>query len=195
MREKNAQSSSIDFTEFHCVYQIDRFGYGIMNPNNPLMIIPGNHVTSGYCVNGKNALSQFYGDPTTNASGFTDYCAAVNQMGVHVHWIIDSSSVNVHYYRRDKREFDQNIEENTLMTDTCVVGNTESGVGSASDTVLSNLHLTLYSDPNPSPILTFVASGWLDFDNEATLNIGSSTNTGSDLVFAGTSRGGTIRHR
>ncbi len=181
---KYSNNADTDFTEFHCLYQIARADSGILNPNNPLMIIPGSHVVMGYCVNGMSTLGNFYNDPATNGLGITEYCAAVNQMGIHVHWTIDSGSI--HYYRRDKREFDQNIEENTLMTDTCVVGNTESGVGSASDTLLSNLYLTLYTDPNWEPSLDVVSNGWLDFDNDATLNIGSSEDAGGDFVILGT---------
>jgi hypothetical protein len=186
----NSNSPGLDFTEFHALYQLDRTGYGIVDSNKPLMIIPGSNVTHGFCVNG-NGSSAFYNDPTVNGLGITDYCGAVNQMGVHVHWIIDSSGTNVHYYRRDKREFDQSIEENTLMVDECDVGNAESGVGSSTDTLLSNLILTLYTDPSNEAGLLIASNGWLDFDSGATLNIGSSSESGSDFVNVGTYLGFT----
>ncbi len=191
-------SGAGDFKEFHCLYVLNHTSgtTGPVGGNYPLMIIPNFYPGNGYCISGDNVhfypLGLFpYYDPIA-ATGHEPflYVGAVNQMGIHTHWIADSSAVNTHYYRRDKREFDQNIEENTLMTDTCVVGNTESGVGTASPTVLSNLYLTFYTDPATYAVPTYdlvdvVSFGWLDFDNAATLNIGSSSYSGSDFVIVG----------
>ncbi len=187
----NAGMGGNDFTEFHCLYQIDRSGSFIPPShhaaNNPLMIIPGNHAAMGYCVSG-GGTSSFYDDPGTNPIGFTAYCGAVNQMGIHVHWTGEPSGD--HFYCRDIREFDQDIEENTLMTAECDLGNAESLVGINSPTVHSNLDITLYSDPNTS--LQTGRPVWIGnllFDGDASLNIGSSSETGADLVIAGATFG------
>ncbi len=182
-----------DFEEFHCLYVLNHTSgtTGPVGGDYPLMIIPNYFPANGYCVSGDNVhlhpLGLFpYYDPISEAGNEPFlYVGAVNQMGIHTHWIADSLSVNTHYYRRDKREFDQNIEENTLMTDTCVIGNSESRVGTASPTLLTNLYLTLYTDPNTyaNTEIDVVSNSWLDFDNEATLNIGSGSYSGSDFVF------------
>ncbi len=182
-------SSAMDFTGFHCLYQLQRSNtqtsYGHMitetytftstpSSNNPLMIIPGSNVGNGFCVNG-NGSSAFFADPAAMGLDFDGYCGAVNQMGVHVHW----TSSTTHFYRRDLHKFDQNIEENTLMTDVCEVANISSTVPE----VLPNLTLTLYGDPTTN--LFYTGFGNLCFDNSATLNIGSSTDAGADFVIAG----------
>ncbi|MGI0133983.1 MAG: hypothetical protein ACREBW_03380, partial [Candidatus Micrarchaeaceae archaeon] len=110
--------------------------------------------------------------PIANAHGSMQYAGAVNQMGVHVHWV----TANTHFYARDLREFDQDIEENTLLTDVCVVGKSESGVGTSSPSVLSGLHLTLFSDPGNT--VPNSEKPTLEFDNGASLNIGSNSSTG-----------------
>ncbi len=186
-------NDAVDFTEFHCLYQLLRSGYdigeyGTPAANSPLMIIPGSNVASGYCVNG-NGPGAFYDDPGTNPIGFAAYCGAVNQMGIHVHWTDGNGD---HYYRRDIREFDQDIEENTLLTDSCDVGNSRSQVGTSSPTVHSNLYFTLYADPNNSVCEALVnASPYhaeitdLNFEDGATLNIGSSSYSKADFVIVG----------
>ncbi len=187
-------NSTQDFTEFHCLYQLQRSNtqtsYGHMitetytftstpSSNNPLMIITGNNVGNGFCVNGDGS-STFFPDPAATGLDFDGYCGAVNQMGVHVHW----TGGGTHFYCRDKREFDQNIEENTLLTDTCYIGNSKSGVGTSSPELLSNLTLTLYGDPTTNTF--YNGYGNLLFDNSSSLNIGSSTDAGADFVIAGT---------
>ncbi len=112
-----------DFTEFHCLYQLQRSNtqtsYGQMitesytftstpTPNNPLMIIPGSNVLKGFCVNGETSTT-FFDDPAPSSLNFDGYCGAVNQMGIHVHWITNGTTPT-HFYRRDLRKFDQNIE-------------------------------------------------------------------------------------
>ena len=177
----SALPATADFTGFHCLYQLVRTGgTNIPTSNNPLMIIPGNSAVSGFCVNG-NGTSTFFDDPVASNLNFDGYCGAVNQMGVHVHWITNGTTPT-HFYRRDLRKFDQNIEENTLMTGECEVADVSPG-----PTLLSNLTLTLFSDPlDPFPLDS--TAGNLVFDNGATLNIGSTTptvNTGGDFVNVG----------
>ncbi len=171
------------FEEFHCLYVLNHISgtTGPVGGDYPLMIIPNFYPAHGYCVSGNNihfhpfGLFPYYDPIAPIAHQPFLYVCAVNQMGVHTHWAADSSSINLHYYCRDKREFDQNIEENTLITDTCVVGNTESGVGTASPVVLSNLYFTVYTDPSTDVGLDFVSNAWLDFDDDAALNIGTTS--------------------
>ncbi len=172
----NSSDHVVEFTQFHCLYQLVRTG-GTNTPsaNNPLMIIRDHDVGNGFCVSASSSTT-FLADPVASGNNYDGYCGAVNQMGVHVHW----ASVDSNYYCRDLRKFDQAIEENTLMTDVCEVAD----ISSAVPEVLPNLILTLYGDPATNSFYT--GFGNLCFDNNATLNIGSSTDAGADFVIAGT---------
>src|SRR5581483_3867977 len=142
---ENASSSltTSTFTEFHCLYQLDRSSVFTGSAGEyPLMIIPGSAASSGYCVSEASSTT-FDEDPITNGNSIMQYCAAVNQMGIHVHWI----SSNHHFYCRDNRNIDQNIEENTLVTDICNVDDGTGHGGSLTPTLLSGLTMAVYSDP------------------------------------------------
>ncbi|HET6399884.1 MAG TPA: T9SS type A sorting domain-containing protein [Candidatus Kapabacteria bacterium] len=168
-----------NFNGFHCLYRLDRSGTHMGTAGqSPLMIIPSSNAGAGYCAS-ESSGTAFLDDPVVNAHGVMQYCGAVNQMGIHVHWITSST----HYYTRDKHEFDQNIEENTLMTDECDIGKTTSGVGTSSPELLPNLILTVYGDPTTNTMYT--GFGNVVFDDHATLNIGSSTDAGADFAIAG----------
>ncbi|GEM_PF-2616668 len=182
----NSSSATSSFTEFHCLYRLNRTTAGFVILNQPLMIIPGSNAGNGFCVSG-NGSNAFFPDPSTNSNGVAQYCAAVNQMGIHVHWINTGGTAPTHYYRRDNREIDQDIEENTLLTDECDIGNTRSGVGILSPTLRSNKRLTLYSDPTYQDSY-YTGSSNLVFDNGSTLFIGSSAQTAADFVMTGVYR-------
>jgi len=70
------------------------------------------------------------------------YVAAVNQMGIHIHWRENGN----HWYARDRnRTFNEDIEENTLATFTCKVQPQYNG---ANITVSPGKTLTVWTDPN-----------------------------------------------
>ena len=155
--------------EFHCLYQYDLHATG----QYPLCIVRGSDVDAdwppqpdGLTDDTRLVLNQTGGAMSTiedNPSGDEgtinpEYVAAVNQMGIHVHWRSQDpiSEVWTHYYARDmNRTFDEPIEENTLMTDQCTVSDgTATGTnhgGTNGATILNGLEMTIWTDPNYGP--------------------------------------------
>ncbi len=183
------------FDEFHCLYVLNHSGgtinVGAKGGTNPLMIIANNDPSKGYFVSGGTSTGDFpYFDPVATGSHQPClYVGAANQMGIHPHWLADSSGVRLHYYRRDLRYFDQNIEENTLVTDLCKVADGSGHGGSLTPTLLQGLTMTLYSDPSGqvdyagSAQLTILAG---TSPNVVTLKIGDgSTNTSGSFKIVG----------
>ncbi|HET9137225.1 MAG TPA: hypothetical protein VFO76_11345, partial [Candidatus Kapabacteria bacterium] len=83
-----------------------------------------------------------------------NYVGAVNQMGIHVHWRVESSGE--HFYARDiSKNFNGYIEENTLITNDCYVGPSSIG-GAATDgyctagngSGFTPRKVTIWTDPN-----------------------------------------------
>ncbi len=148
-----------NFDEYHCMYQLARTYTG--GSHRPLMIIHGALVnnslgpkrclnfTNGYLTPGTvffrpDTFHSFYADPGLNTDGgdTDNYVGAVNQMGIHTHW----RNGTQHYYLRDTRIFDENIEENTLVTeDAFVIDGTTHG-GTYTPTIQPGKTMTLWSD-------------------------------------------------
>ncbi len=169
----NAGSTNpaVNFTEFHSLYRLDRSSVCTSaNGEDPLLIIRTSVVATAFCVSEANGTT-FLDDPVANANGITQFCGAVNQMGIHVHWISSSD----HFYARDRREFDQDIEENTLMTETCIVH---------SPCAFTKSYLVLYSDPSTSGASGYTGSGYLSITNGAKLAINPSGG-GGDFIDLG----------
>lgn len=105
---------------FHCLYQLNYQTPG--GPVRPIVIVRGQ--ANGYWPNSLDTrlvLNQGGGlllaNPIAHPNSLSPqpYVAAINQMGIHVHWhAYDNNGNIVHYYSRDmNRTFDENIEENT----------------------------------------------------------------------------------
>jgi len=72
-------------------------------------------------------------------------------MGIHVHWhAYDSvNSAIAHYYSRDtSRTFDEDIDENTLVTDICTVSDGSAHDGTVGATILQTDTMAIWTDPN-----------------------------------------------
>jgi hypothetical protein len=194
--------------EFHCLYQYDLGSSS--SPRYPLCIVRGADVTAAY----PNLYSTYSPDPSLedtrlvlNQSGGTLqndptnnwYVGAVNQMGIHVHWIAPNSSMQpTHFYARDTgRTLDEWIDENTLVTDICTVSDgsstgTNHG-GQKGATISQGVELSVWTDPNYGSNPTDLTGDWglyqprditiidshvgtLDFINDGTqLLVGSQT--------------------
>ncbi len=130
--------------QFHCVYQMTT----PPTYSNPLQIVQGCDNNTFGVADTRLILNQsgsaLLGDPTK-------YVAAVNQMGIHVHWLSNDGG-GTHYYARDTgRAFDEPIEENTLVTNRCTVANGTSHGGTVGATVTRGSQVTVWSDPNYGP--------------------------------------------
>jgi hypothetical protein len=148
---------------FHCLYQLDA-----TYPDGerfPLVIARGadngtsNAPDAASIGDTRLVLNQdtnrvLQNDPLPNTNlASTDggwYVAAANQMGIHVHWRAYDASYNVvHFYARDtSRTFDEDIDENTLVTDICSVSDGTAHGGTAGATVLPGKQMTIWTDPN-----------------------------------------------
>ncbi|MDP4198114.1 MAG: hypothetical protein Q8922_01640 [Bacteroidota bacterium] len=97
----------------------------------------------------------------------TSYVAAVNQMGIHVHW---RTATNIHYYARDmNRAFDEDIEENTLVTDQCTVSDGTAHGGTV-EAEITWPTMSIWTDPNYGFSTTDVNSGLYQPIDVTTLN-------------------------
>jgi hypothetical protein len=190
-----------NFDEYHCMYQLARTYIG--GSHRPLMIIhgavvhntlgprvclnyAGTNTTPGTIIDRPNSSHAFYADPALNEDGgdTDNYVGAVNQMGIHCHWRSDSQ----HYYIRDQRMFDEDIEENTLATEEEYVNNGTSHGGTNGATVLPGKTMTLWTSrsvPDESfasgtSILQFPDTG----ESYASTNlvVGTGSDTTSKIV-------------
>ncbi|HET6402942.1 MAG TPA: T9SS type A sorting domain-containing protein [Candidatus Kapabacteria bacterium] len=144
----------VPFNQFHCLYQCNQSDIGRL----PMMIVQGDDNGSCTTTDERLVMNQVFPVPPTAALLPDDpatYCAAVNQMGIHVHW---RTIEGVHFYSRDlNRTFDEDIDENTLVTDQCTVsdGSGHGGsVGSATvwvDNNSWNRQISVWTDPNYGP--------------------------------------------
>jgi hypothetical protein len=158
-------TSSHPFKQFHCLYRLT------VHPNsgsnkNPLCIIRsfdngwgGNHQDRG----DQRVLLNRHGDQSLRDFSLIDddptsYVGAVNQMGVHIHWRIGGSTPT-HFYVRDIRSFDEDIEEMTLATNTCTITDGRDHGGTQDAKVLDGLKFTLWTDPNYGASSTLTTSG------------------------------------
>ncbi len=163
--DENSNNNN-SYDQFHCVYRLEADYASPTRTTYPLMIVEGYD----------NAAPQPFADPTTDtrlnlnvngqqglpapANG-SSYVAAVNQMGIHVHWRSGTvgAGTGTHFYARDagpttasdghySRAFDEPIEENTLVTDLCYVADSLTHVGTSGAMILPGKTLTIWSDPN-----------------------------------------------
>ncbi|MEI8135356.1 MAG: hypothetical protein WCH46_09865 [bacterium] len=163
------------YNQFHCLYQIKLSNNGSVI-KNPLILIRGADNNFGYNPNSNTHDTRVLLNQETGSvilSDPTSYSGAINQMGIHIHWKEGSN----HYYVRDVRAFDEDIEENTLATNLCIVKDGTEHGGSANPTVLDGLKFTLWTDPNYGASSTDYYSGAYRSDV-----IGSSSTTGFNYI-------------
>ena len=157
------------YDQFHCLYQLDLSGFPGQPPNQtyPLLIVrnsdngetnPLQPNPNGSTADTRLVLNQVEMSPPPPQPQLlqypASYCAAVNQMGIHVHWRSQANegSPVIHYYSRDmNRTFDEDIDENTLVTDQCTVSNGTGHGGRVGAKVDVNKEMTVWTDPNYGP--------------------------------------------
>ncbi len=132
------------FNQFHCLYQLDLS----QDPGQqttemyPLLIVRGRDNGTCATTDERLVLNQEVPVPITPElmSDPNTYCAAVNQMGIHVHWRAPAvfNGPMTHYYARDtSRTFDEPIDENTLVTDQCKVSDGTAHGGTVGATIIA----------------------------------------------------------
>ncbi len=188
-----------NFDEYHCMYQLQRSYPG--GSHRPLMMIhgamvsntlgprvclnyAGTNTTPGTIIDRPDTLHRFYSDPGLNLDGgdTDNYVGAVNQMGIHCHW----RNGTQHYYLRDRRMFDEDIEENTLATEDVYIDNGTSHGGNYTPTVQPGKTMTLWSDYRITSGDTGICT--LQFPDtgvnhaSAALVVGTGSDTGSNFV-------------
>ncbi len=161
------------YDQFHCLYQLD-LSQNPGQPANeyyPLLIVRNSdngevnppQPKTGSTADTRLVLSQLETTPPPPVPQLlpdpTTYCAAVNQMGIHVHWRVGVAPNGIHYYARDmgqttaidhhySRAFNENIDENTLVTDRCIVSDGSTHGGTVGARVLGGHRLSIWTDPN-----------------------------------------------
>lgn len=154
------------YEEYHCLYQLrnnlNRNGTppppeelsplcmvrddnnGIINANEPnTRTILNRQIIQG--------VKSFVPNPNSDYVNGPNYVGAPNQMGLHIRWKEVGSGVTSgsgSFYMRDTRTFDEDIDENSLVTYDCYVadGTTHDGTLGAQSRI--NTCITLWTDPN-----------------------------------------------
>lgn len=168
------------YDQFHCLYQLDLSQAQAVPPSEyyPLLIVrntdngetnPIQPDPNGSTADTRLVLNQLSPIPINREllESPTTYCAAVNQMGIHVHWRAPQvfNGPMTHYYARDCDvtttghycgAFDEPIDENTLVTDSCTVtdGTWHGGTVGAiiiNQLVNDNTTMAVWTDPNYGP--------------------------------------------
>ena len=100
------------YDQFHCLYQLDIITSPAPGPppivSEPLMIVRGHDNGSLSTTDTRLVLNQdSSGSLQPNPDG-NWYVGAINQMGIHVHWLSTFAGTTTHYYARDtSRGFDR----------------------------------------------------------------------------------------
>jgi len=155
---------------FHCVYREHITDVEDVN-HNPLVVMQAWYNGTTYpatttetrlvlMLQSPLGVPFWLGDPDAFVDGNPVlYVAAVNQMGIHIHWHAQdltpggNPSFQAHYYARDMtRTFDEPIEENTLVTDLCNVTDGYNAPNNHGGTVGAELlpgkNMLVWTDPN-----------------------------------------------
>ena len=129
------------YNQFHCMYQLMAT---ISSANQkPLMI--ARDFDNGVPTSGTSDTRMWLNRDGGGYQGdVASHIGAVNQMGIHLHWRIGSD----HFYARDVRLFDEDIEENTLVTNSCIIGDGTSHGGTSGALLEDGTKMTVWSDPN-----------------------------------------------
>ncbi|MGI0134377.1 MAG: hypothetical protein ACREBW_05415, partial [Candidatus Micrarchaeaceae archaeon] len=156
--------------QIHCLYEYDLGSGAAPGKLYPLEIVRGSDIAAHFPVepdpsfppygpNTSLVVNQSGGalmnDPDEHAGALHWYVGAVNQMGIHIHWHAPdgASPPNpTHYYARDMfRTFDEDIDENTLVTDQCTVSNGTAHGGYVGAYLDGGHRMTVWTDPNYGP--------------------------------------------
>jgi hypothetical protein len=148
------------YDEFHCLYLLN----GVSSTqfplvNTALLIVCGNHNSifgvgtgpSPRIINRQFTTSWIWNDGEINTNYIT---SSVNQMGIHAYWngLITGGS-QPQFYSRDTRSFDEDIEENTLVSGACLIrdgssSGTNNHGGTAGAMLLPGRTMSIWTDPN-----------------------------------------------
>lgn len=204
------------YDEFHCVYRLIGEFSATTHHDPILMIVNG--CNTGFTSSARNnsdasldsrmVINRTRSANNTNWTWMpspknTDgnhpstYTASVNQMGIHVFYEGDSNGDLTFecYYKRDSRAFDEDIEENTLVTNKCYVTDGTSHGGQVGATLLPNKFMTLWTDPNFNNSALYTRSSTLsDYWNNANLFIygNAALNIGNNTTDASPNAGATL---
>lgn len=144
------------YKQYHCLYQpVFQNNSNGNDIFSPLMLIRGcdNGFPYAGTADTRLLLNRIAGNAILEDP--VSWVAAVNQMGLHIHWRSYGSNgaTPTHYYVRNNRTFDEPIEENTLVTNDCIVSDGSSSGsnnhgGTAGAMLSNNVKFTIWSDPN-----------------------------------------------
>ncbi len=142
------QNLTNGYNQYHCLYQPLYQNNSTNVFINPLVILRG--FDNGFANAGTPDTRLLLNQTGTILEDPTSYCAAVNQMGVHIHWRSNGTDgmTPTHYYVRDIRVFDEPIEEHTLLTNKCMVADGTSHGGTSGALLEDGVKMTIWSDPN-----------------------------------------------
>ncbi|HET9136291.1 MAG TPA: hypothetical protein VFO76_06635, partial [Candidatus Kapabacteria bacterium] len=138
---------SATYNQFHCLYQLS-----ITKPSSvvikPLIIIRGcdNNFGNSGSPETRLLINRGVGGGISSSDPDAGYVAAINQMGIHVHWRV--SSTGIHNYARLLRYFDEPIEENTLVTNDTYIKDGSGHGGTPGARLVGGRKLTVWTDPN-----------------------------------------------
>ncbi len=215
----DGQKDSDQYNEYHCLYQLynnyDRYGNhtNAVGKLYPLFIV---HDDDNGLINATDPPTRTQiGRKITHVGPVNDtawianpqpgnYCAAVNQMGIHPRWYLDfpdpyfDALKTSSFYARDIRRFDERIDENTLATYDCYVGDGTSHNGIDTPMVRDHKFFTLWTEPiqgvkptnnglvlpTGNPSQPYFHNGRLIFEDDSVrFTIGPSTNNATQAVF------------
>jgi hypothetical protein len=141
-----------EYDEFHCLYSVYQFVGG--EAKKPVLIVRGTNNGFFGATNTITPLSRFSlngGTSWQRTLGHIDdeYVLSVNQMGLFASWrAADTGNYERVIFTRDtSRRFDEAIEENTLVSHRCFVGDGTTHLGTPGATLANGLKMTLWTDP------------------------------------------------
>ena len=186
--------ASTVFISMNAVYVYGRDGE-FSNSVIAMLIMRSTH--NGGCGDGSlidDTRTLFNRHPDEPASSPNlGYVAAINQMGIHLHWRSGETGSGAHTYARDlNRKFDEPIEENTIVTNTCQIADGTSHGGTAGAKLVNGKNMLIWTDPNygadatipdgfqdgtyqPSE-LNLRPAGTLELSGSVKLNVGDGNN-------------------
>ncbi len=137
---------------FHCVYRMNAvYVYGAIS-NSGIAMLSMKSTHNGGCGDGSESddtRTPLFVPYPSSTSPNAGYVAAVNQMGIHVHWRSGVTGSGTHFYARDfNRYFDEPIEENTIVTSTCGITDGTSHGGTAGAKLINGKNMLIWTDPN-----------------------------------------------
>lgn len=137
------------FSEFHCLYNLEEDTSEAFPPFNPLFIVRADN-------NGFHGVSDTRTVLSSTRIGLTDSLRTMesegvggaNQQGIYVTWTDSDPGEGTFltHAKRDRRHLDEDIEENTLLSHTNIVGDGLSHGGTVGAKLRPSLKLTMWTD-------------------------------------------------